>query len=107
MSAKDLLLLGISGGIVPCPSAIVVLLAAIALHRILFGLTLIVFFSFGLAAVLIAIGILMVTTKGLFDRFQTQGKSIHRLQIISPILITLLGFVIFIRGVRMAGFVAF
>ena len=103
---RDLLLLGITGGIVPCPSAIVVLMAAIALHRILFGLALIVFFSIGLATVLIAIGILMVTAKVFFDRFQNQGKSIRWLQIISPILITMLGFAIFIRGMQAAGIIS-
>ena len=104
---KDLLLLGVTGGIVPCPSAIVVLVAAIALHRIVFGLALIVFFSIGLAAVLIAIGILMVTAKRVFDRFRNQGKTIRWLQIISPVLVILVGFAIFIRGLQTAGIISF
>jgi ABC-type nickel/cobalt efflux system permease component RcnA len=106
-SFKDLLLLGIAGGILPCPSAIVVLVAAIALHRIVFGMALIVFFSIGLAAVLIAIGILMVTGKRVFDRFQNQGKKIRWLQIISPVLVVLVGFAIFIRGLQAAGLIRF
>ena len=104
---KDLLFLGITGGIVPCPSAIVVLVAAIALHRIVFGLALIVFFSIGLAAVLITIGILMVTAKRVFDRFQNRGKTIRWLQIISPVLVMLVGFAIFIRGLQAAGILSF
>lgn len=52
--------LGIFGGMIPCPSAIVVMLSAIALHRVGFGLALIVAFSFGLAAVLTGIGFLVV-----------------------------------------------
>ena len=52
--------LGIFGGMIPCPSAIVVMLSAIALHRVGLGLVLIVAFSFGLAAVLTAIGFLVV-----------------------------------------------
>ena len=52
----SLLTLGISGGIVPCPGALVILLLAVALHRIAFGLLLLVAFSVGLAAILIAIG---------------------------------------------------
>ena len=63
ISWKSLLALGISGGIVPCASAIVVLLSAIALHRIEFGLLLIVAFSIGLATVLSFVGILMVTAR--------------------------------------------
>ena len=107
VSFKDLLLLGMAGGIVPCPSAIVVLVAAIALHRIVFGMALIVFFSIGLATVLIAIGILMVTAKWLFDRFQNQAKTIRWLQIISPVLVTLLGFAICLRGMQAAGIISF
>ena len=57
---RSLLALGVSGGMVPCPSALVVLLSAVALHQIGFGLLLIVAFSIGLAGVLIAIGIAVV-----------------------------------------------
>jgi ABC-type nickel/cobalt efflux system permease component RcnA len=68
LSLKGLIALGVSGGIVPCPDAIVVLLVAVALHRILFGLAIIGSFSVGLAAVLIIIGILMVTARPLMER---------------------------------------
>ena len=40
-SLRDLLAVGISGGLLPCPTALVVLLAAISLHRIGYGLVLI------------------------------------------------------------------
>jgi ABC-type nickel/cobalt efflux system permease component RcnA len=59
-SLKSLLGLGITGGMVPCPSALVVLLSAIALHQITFGLLLILAFSAGIAATLVTIGLLMV-----------------------------------------------
>ena len=57
ITLRNLLALGISGGALPCPSALVVLLSAVALHRIAFGLLLILSFSVGLAAVLTAVGI--------------------------------------------------
>ena len=60
ISARSLLTLGVSGGLVPCPDAIAILLVAVALNRVPFGMLLIVAFSIGLAAVLIAIGIAMV-----------------------------------------------
>ena len=50
LSARRLLGIGVSGGILPCPSALVVLLAAISLHRVGYGLVLILAFSLGLAA---------------------------------------------------------
>jgi nickel/cobalt exporter len=70
---RSLLALGISGGILPCPSALVVLLAAISLHRVGYGLLLVLAFSFGLACMLTAVGIAFVyagrriKTGGRFD----------------------------------------
>ncbi len=104
---RDLLVLGITGGMVPCPSAIVVLIAAVALQRILFGLLLIVFFSIGLATVLIAIGILMVTAKKFMDRIYKNENKLAWLQIISPVLVTLLGIAIFLRGLQAGGLITF
>jgi ABC-type nickel/cobalt efflux system permease component RcnA len=56
-SGWRVVLLGISGGLLPCPSALVVMLAAISLHRVAFGMALIVAFSLGLALVLTGLGL--------------------------------------------------
>ncbi|HZS13296.1 MAG TPA: sulfite exporter TauE/SafE family protein [Candidatus Dormibacteraeota bacterium] len=56
-SRRGLLALGVAGGLVPCPSALLVLLAAVSLHRIAGGIVLIVAFSAGLALVLVGIGV--------------------------------------------------
>lgn len=58
--------LAVSGGLVPCESALVLLLSAIALGRIGLGLMLLVAFSIGLAIVLMIIGILVIYAKNLF-----------------------------------------
>jgi ABC-type nickel/cobalt efflux system permease component RcnA len=102
---RDLLVLGITGGIVPCPTAIVVLLAAIALNRVAFGMLLIIFFSMGLAAVLIAIGIMMVKAKALLDRFIKGEGSYLWLQVLSSVLVTILGLVFIARGMHSAGYI--
>jgi ABC-type nickel/cobalt efflux system permease component RcnA len=57
---RSLLALGISGGLLPCPSALVVLLSAISLHRVGYGMFLVLAFSVGLAATLTAIGLMFV-----------------------------------------------
>jgi len=75
---KQLLLLGITGGIIPCPAALVVLLSAVSLHRVGLGLFLIVAFSFGLAVVLITIGILMVKARSLLSRYGSESPWIKR-----------------------------
>ena len=55
--------LAVSGGLVPCESALVLLLGAIALGRVGLGLLLLVSFSLGLAGVLMAIGAIVLYTK--------------------------------------------
>ena len=54
---RNLVALGVSGGLVPCPSAMVLLLAAIALNKTAYGLLLVIAFSLGLAATLTAVGL--------------------------------------------------
>lgn len=98
-TASALLALGVSGGILPCPSALVVLLSAIALHRVGFGLVLIVAFSAGLAAVLSGIGILVVRAGRFLSRFETAGGwARRRLPAFSALLIGLLGAAIAVRA---------
>jgi ABC-type nickel/cobalt efflux system permease component RcnA len=92
ISLRALMALGVSGGIIPCPAALVVLLTALSLHRVGFGLVLIVAFSVGLAAVLVAIGILMVYAGRLMSRFRDDGPWIRRwLPLTSSAVMTLLG----------------
>jgi nickel/cobalt transporter (NicO) family protein len=98
-TASALLALGVSGGILPCPSALVVLLSAIALHRVGFGLVLIVAFSAGLATVLSGIGILVVRAGRLLSRFESAGGwARRRLPAFSALLIGLLGAAIAVRA---------
>jgi ABC-type nickel/cobalt efflux system permease component RcnA len=71
---RSLLGLGVFAGMIPCPSAIVVMLSAIALHRVGFGLLLIVAFSLGLAGVLTAIGFALVFARRLPVLAATTGR---------------------------------
>ena len=70
--------LGIFGGLLPCPSAIVVMLSAIALHRVAFGLVLILFFSLGLAGVLTGIGFALVYARTITKRVPLLGRIADR-----------------------------
>ena len=63
---RGLLALGVSGGLVPCPSAMVLLLAAVALNKTAFGLALVVAFSAGLALTLTAIGLAFLYARNRF-----------------------------------------
>ena len=104
MSFRELLALGITGGIVPCPAALVVLLSAIALQRIGLGLLLILAFSVGLATVLIAIGLLMVYARRFMSCFRGEGLLITRwLPLTSAAIITLLGMAMVMQALVVAG----
>jgi ABC-type nickel/cobalt efflux system permease component RcnA len=82
---------GISGGLIPCPTALVVLLAAISLHRVGYGLVLILAFSVGLAAAMTAIGFLAVTAKQAFERVDFEAGLMRLLPAVSALAILGLG----------------
>jgi len=97
----NLIALGASGGLVPCPSALILLLFAIGVGRIGFGMSLLVAFSLGLASVLMAIGILVVYAKHLLpDSTRTASHPFFRLV---PVLsaAVILGIGILITGVAL------
>ena len=66
-SRRGLIGMGIAGGLVPSPSALVVLLSAIALGRTAFGVLLVIGYGLGMAATLTAAGLVLVTVR---DRYQ-------------------------------------
>ncbi len=93
VSFRELCTLGITGGIIPCPAALVVLLSAFSLHRIGFGLFLITAFSVGLASVLVTVGLAMVYTKR-FASTYFAGKEnswVRYLPLLSSALMVVLG----------------
>jgi nickel/cobalt transporter (NicO) family protein len=104
ISLKSLCALGITGGIVPCPAALVVLLGALAIHRVAFGLFLIVAFSGGLAAVLIGFGLAMVYARRFMSRFAARGPLTERwLPLASSAVITVVGITIALQSLASAG----
>jgi ABC-type nickel/cobalt efflux system permease component RcnA len=104
VSPRQLLILGMTGGMVPCPAALVVLLSAVALHRTGFGLFLIIAFSIGLAAVLIAMGFVAVYAGRMMSRLPFEAPLIQRwLPMASAVMISALGCGIAARGLLAAG----
>jgi len=74
ITMRSLIGLGVSGGIVPCPSALVVLIAAISQHRLGLGMVLILAFSLGLAATLTSIGVAVVFGGRLITRLRPERR---------------------------------
>ncbi|MGA2594136.1 MAG: sulfite exporter TauE/SafE family protein [Bryobacteraceae bacterium] len=89
----SLIALGASGGLVPCPSALVLLLSSIALSRVGLGLLLLVAFSAGLAIVLMGIGVLVLYAKNLLpDSQKTAAHPAFRIiPLVSAALIVCIG----------------
>jgi ABC-type nickel/cobalt efflux system permease component RcnA len=95
---RGLIAVGVSGGLLPCPSALVVLLAAISLHRVAFGLLLIVAFSLGLALTITAIGLVAVYAKRAFTRMSFQGRLVAVLPGASALVILVAGVLMTLRA---------
>jgi nickel/cobalt transporter (NicO) family protein len=94
----SVLAVGISGGLLPCPSALVVLLAAISLHRVGLGLLLIVAFSAGLALSITGIGLVAVLVKTAFGRFNLGGPVVRLLPAASAFVILVAGLAMTVRA---------
>jgi len=99
LSLRSLFAVGVSGGLLPCPSALVVLLAAISLHRIAFGLVLILAFSAGLALTITGIGLAAVVARGAFRRIGFDGPLVRLLPAASAVVILGAGLAITLRAV--------
>jgi ABC-type nickel/cobalt efflux system permease component RcnA len=97
---RDLVAMGVSGGLTPCPEAIGILLIAIGLNRVGFGMGLIVAFSLSLAAVLSLFGLLLVRSRRLVDHLGATGQRTQRLLPLgSAVVVTLLGLGMSAKGV--------
>jgi nickel/cobalt exporter len=91
LSLRSLVAVGISGGLLPCPSALVVLLAAISLHRVAFGLLLVVAFSAGLAVTITGIGLVAVLARSAFRRVSFERRIVGLLPTASALVILVAG----------------
>ena len=105
---RELIAMGLAGGMVPSPSALVVLLAAIALGRVPFGLGLVAAYGIGLAGTLIAAGLLLVRFETVVRRFTTGRDTpmgarmvmvVNALPLVSGLAIVGAGLLLVVRSV--------
>ncbi len=105
VTTRGLLAMGVSGGLVPCPSALILLLSAISLDRLELGVVLVIAFSLGLAAVLVAIGLLVVYARWIFRRFSFELRIPRFVPAVSAAAISVAGIVIVYQSLFGAGIV--
>ena len=94
--------MGVSGGIVPCPEALGVLLLAVGVHRTFLGIGMIVAFSVGLAAILVGLGLVLVSARSVpWLRQPRMGNArLHGLlPLASAAVVTVLGVAMTLRGI--------
>ena len=94
VSWKGILGMGVSAGIIPCPSALVVLLGAVSQQQVALGLLLILTFSVGLAATLAVLGIAVVHAGRLTSRLNVPATVTQALPAASALVILTLGLVL-------------
>ena len=96
---KGLIAMGAAAGLIPCPSALVVLLGAIAQHQVALGLLLIVAFSAGLAMTLTALGLAVVFGRRALGRVSVPAGVTAALPALSAVVIVGVGFVLTAQAV--------
>jgi nickel/cobalt exporter len=96
---KGLLGMGVAAGLIPCPSALVVLLAAVSQHEVALGLLLIVAFSLGLAGTLTVLGLAVVSARRLIPTQLAAGRLASALPAASALVIVAVGCLLTARAV--------
>ena len=91
--------MGAAAGLIPCPSALVVLLGAVAQHQIVLGLRLILAFSLGLAGTLTVLGLVVVHARRLMPKVPAGSRVMKLLPAMSALLIVLVGVVLTAQAV--------
>ena len=103
ITGRGLIAAGTAAGLIPCPSALVVLLAAVAQHQIGLGLLLIVAFSLGLATTLTALGVAVVWSRSLAVHVDVSGRAVALLPAASAVAICAVGSMLTVRALEQLG----
>jgi nickel/cobalt transporter (NicO) family protein len=97
LSRRGLMALAVAGGILPSPTALVVLLSAVSFQRLAFGLALIAMFSVGLAASLIVVGLLALRARDAVSTRLSTGVG-RLIPVLSASVIVAVGVFLTVRG---------
>jgi ABC-type nickel/cobalt efflux system permease component RcnA len=103
VTPHSLLALGVSGGLVPCPSALILLLGAIAAGNVAYGMVMVLAFSTGLAAVLLLIGVLVVYARWVVRRFSFEPRVPRLLPALSAAAISVAGVLLLADSLTLVG----
>lgn len=95
---------GFTGGLMPCPAAIAVLLICLQLKQVTLGAAMVAAFSVGLAVTLVSVGVVAAWgTRHAARRWVGFDAWAERLPYISAALVMTIGFAITLRGLALLG----
>ena len=99
---RPLVALGLSGGLVPSASALLLLLGAIQFNRIGLGMILILAFGFGMAATLVTVGLALVgarrVAQDVASRYRSVGRAVHLMPELAALVVMLFGVAMTAQG---------
>jgi len=99
VTTPQIVLFGLTGGLIPCPAAITVLLLCLQLKQITLGASLVLCFSIGLAATMVASGVIAaLTVRHVAKQWSGFGELARRAPYISAVLITAVGIFMIVEG---------
>jgi ABC-type nickel/cobalt efflux system permease component RcnA len=101
ITTGQIILFGLTGGLLPCPSAFAVLLLCLQLKKVALGFALVLGFSLGLAITLVSVGIIAaISVKHATQRFKRFGEFARNAPYVSSIVLILIGLLVSIQGLR-------
>ena len=101
VTTPQIILFGLTGGLIPCPGAFAVLLVCLQQKQYALGFTLVIAFSIGLAITLVAAGVLAaISVKQVAKHFSGFGKLVRKAPYASAIVMCAVAVWILIQGVR-------
>ena len=99
VTTGQIILFGLTGGLIPCPGAITVLLLCLQLQRLALGAVLVLCFSIGLAITMVTSGVIAaISVKQVEKRWSGFGEIVRRAPYVSGGLILLVGLYVAVHG---------
>jgi len=101
VTTGQIILFGLTGGLMPCPSAFALLLVCLQLKRVVLGFALVLGFSIGLAITLVTVGILAaLSVQHVGKRFKRFGEFARKVPYLSSMVLIFIGVLVAIQGLR-------
>ena len=101
VTTGQVILFGLTGGLLPCPSAFAVLLVCLQLKKFILGFAMVLAFSLGLAITLVTVGIIAaLSVKHATKRFKKFGELARKMPYVSSTLLILIGLLVAVQGLR-------